>query len=98
MAGDSSAASSFRLKAALVLSVKGRHAEMSMRRVLTTAALSLTVLGFEGTSAQQTTSPTPVLTALDYLEIEQLVYRYGYALDTGTDNGNGYADLYAPDA
>jgi hypothetical protein len=39
-----------------------------------------------------------MLTALDYLEIEQLVYRYGYALDTGADNGYGYADLYAPDA
>jgi hypothetical protein len=39
-----------------------------------------------------------VLTALDYLEIEQLVYRYGYALDTGADNGSGYADLYADDA
>ena len=54
--------------------------------------------GFSGTSAQQPTSPTPVLTALDYLEIEQLVYRYGYALDTGADNGSGYADLYATDA
>jgi hypothetical protein len=39
-----------------------------------------------------------VLTALDYLEIEQLVYRYGYALDTGADNGFAYADLYADDA
>jgi hypothetical protein len=39
-----------------------------------------------------------VLTALDYLEIEQLVYRYGYALDTGADNGLAYADLYADDA
>ena len=38
-----------------------------------------------------------MLTALDYLEIEQLVYRYGYALDTGADNGFAYADLYAPD-
>ena len=49
-----------------------------------------------GTSAQQPSSP-PVLDALDYLEIEQLVYRYGYALDTGADNGFAYADLYAPD-
>ncbi len=62
------------------------------------AALSVLVVGFSGTSAQQPTSPTPVLTPLDYLEIEQLVYRYGYALDTGADNGSGYADLYADDA
>ena len=70
----------------------------SMRRAIAIAALSVLVVGFSGTSAQQPTSPTPVLTALDYLEIEQLVYRYGYALDTGADNGSGYADLYADDA
>ena len=69
-----------------------------MRRAIAIAALSVLVVGFSGTSAQQPTSPTPVLTALDYLEIEQLVYRYGYALDTGADNGFGYADLYADDA
>jgi len=70
----------------------------SMRIAIATAALSVLVVGFSGTSAQQPTSPTPVLTALDYLEIEQLVYRYGYALDTGADNGFAYADLYADDA
>ena len=70
----------------------------SMRRAIAIAALSVLVVGFSGTSAQQPTSPTPVLTPLDYLEIEQLVYRYGYALDTGADNGSGYADLYADDA
>jgi len=64
-----------------------------MRIAIAIAALSVLVVGFSGTSAQQPTSPTPVLTALDYLEIEQLVYRYGYALDTGADNGSGYADL-----
>ena len=70
----------------------------TMRIAIAIAALSVLVVGFSGTSAQQPTSPTPVLTALDYLEIEQLVYRYGYALDTGADNGSGYADLYADDA
>jgi hypothetical protein len=69
-----------------------------MRIAIALAALSVLVVGFSETSAQQPTSPTPVLTALDYLEIEQLVYRYGYALDTGADNGSGYADLYADDA
>ncbi len=71
---------------------------MRPRNVIASAALSLIVLTVGGTSAQQPSSPTPVLTALDYLEIEQLVYRYGYALDTGADNGFAYADLYAPDA
>ncbi len=69
-----------------------------MRKAFATAVLSVLLVGFSGTFAQQPTSPTPVLTALDYLEIEQLVYRYGYALDTGADNGFAYADLYADDA
>jgi hypothetical protein len=69
-----------------------------MRIAIAVVAVSVHLAGFSGTSAQQPTSPTPVLTALDYLEIEQLVYRYGYALDTGADNGFGYADLYADDA
>jgi hypothetical protein len=41
------------------------------------------------------------LTALDYLEIEQLVSSYGHALDSGYgtgENGEAYANLYTPDA
>jgi hypothetical protein len=34
---------------------------------------------------------------MDRIEIQQLVARYGYALDTGADNGYAYADLFAPD-
>ena len=37
------------------------------------------------------------LTALDYIEIRQLVARYAYAVDTGADNGNVYASLFAAD-
>jgi uncharacterized protein (TIGR02246 family) len=37
------------------------------------------------------------LTALDYLEIQQLVARYAYALDSGADAGRMYASLFAPD-
>ena len=53
-----------------------------------------------GAAAAPTLAPAQqlmALGALDYLEIEQLVYRYGFALDTGADNGYAYADLYAPD-
>src|SRR5207253_528528 len=39
----------------------------------------------------------PALSALDYLEIQQLVNRYGWALDSGAGDGYAYADLYAPD-
>jgi len=40
---------------------------------------------------------TPVLTALDYAEIGQLVNRYGQAIDTCSNNGFDYADLYTTD-
>ena len=41
------------------------------------------------------------LTALDYMQIEQLVSSYGHALDSGYgkgENGEAYASLYTPDA
>ena len=37
------------------------------------------------------------LTALDYIEIQQLVARYALAIDTCLNNGYGYADLYTED-
>ena len=37
------------------------------------------------------------LTDLDYIEIKQLVARYGFAVDTGNNNGYDYADLFSAD-
>lgn len=37
------------------------------------------------------------LTALDYIEIEQLVYKYARAIDTCSNNGYDYADLFTAD-
>lgn len=77
---------------------------MATRTWWLATTLSLSVLGLvAGMHAQQKSAttaaaqPAPSLTALDYIEIEQLVYRYGWALDSGADNGFAYADLYAPD-
>jgi hypothetical protein len=50
-----------------------------------------------GRPAATPSSNDPALTALDYLEIEQHVYKYGWALDSGENNGYAYADLYAAD-
>ena len=51
--------------------------------------------------AQRGASPPaaspPSLTALDHIEIRQLVARYAYAVDTGADNGRVYAALFVPD-
>lgn len=38
------------------------------------------------------------LTAMDYIEIQQLVSSYPYGLDGNTDNGESYANLFAPGA
>lgn len=37
------------------------------------------------------------LTAMDYIEIQQLTNAYGQDIDTCTNNGYDYADLYTPD-
>jgi hypothetical protein len=60
------------------------------------SVLALTEIHGQQKSRTNAPPPAPSLTALDYIEIEQLVYRYGWALDSGADNGFAYADLYAP--
>jgi hypothetical protein len=46
--------------------------------------------------AQQRNAPS-TLTPMDYIDIQQLVSRYPYALDTGAEGGYMYADLFTPD-
>ncbi len=41
---------------------------------------------------------TMLLTPQDYIEIQQLVSSYPYGLDENTDNGESYANLFAPGA
>ena len=62
-----------------------------MRMALTAIAMAL-VLGTSGIAQ----APMK-LTAMDYIEIEQLVAKYSRALDTCANNGYDYADLYTPD-
>ena len=70
-----------------------------MRNWTTLAAVALGVgIGALVTmQAQQQRGQAPALTALDYIQIQQLVAHYSYALDTGADDGYMYADLFAPD-
>jgi hypothetical protein len=58
-----------------------------------TIVAAAVVATFMGVQAQQRNRP---LTAQDYAEIQQLVARYSFAIDTGADNGYAYADLFAP--
>jgi SnoaL-like domain len=68
---------------------------------LLAVAFSVAVLALVAARTQQqgtnTSSDASALTALDYLEIQQLVTRYAYALDSGADNGYMYAGLFASD-
>ena len=45
--------------------------------------------------AQRTRAPA--LSAEDYYEIQQLMYRYAHAIDTCTNGGYDYADVYTED-
>ncbi len=47
--------------------------------------------------ASAASAKAPALTALDYIEIQQLQNKYGIDIDTCTNNGYDYADLYTPD-
>ena len=62
-------------------------------------AITLAVMMQGSLRAQQPASPAaPIsLTALDYFEIGQLVARYARAIDTCSNNGYDYADLFTAD-
>jgi hypothetical protein len=47
--------------------------------------------------AADASAKSPQLTAQDYIDIQQLVASYGYAIDKCTHGGYDYADLYTPD-
>ncbi|HTR38322.1 MAG TPA: nuclear transport factor 2 family protein [Bryobacteraceae bacterium] len=48
-------------------------------------------------SADAASAKAPAFSALDYIEIQQLQNKYGIDIDTCTNNGYDYADLYTPD-
>jgi hypothetical protein len=72
-----------------------------MRATLLAIGLGVGLVGLVALKAQQTRPAGPAgvmaLTAMDYIQIRQLVNRYGFALDTGSRDGYDYADLFAPD-
>jgi hypothetical protein len=49
------------------------------------------------TTSMRAATRAPTLTALDYIEIQQLVNRYAFAIDSCSNNGYDYADLYSHD-
>ena len=72
---------------------------MSKGKALIAAALTVSVAAATMVMVQaQQKSKAPTLTPLDYVEIQQLVARYPYALNSGANNGYVMADLFTPDA
>jgi len=71
----------------------------TLRNRVITISIAVGVLGIALAQAQQKPSGSGVmaLTAMDYIQIKQLVNRYAFAVDTGSRNGYDYADLFAPD-
>ncbi len=59
------------------------------------AAAAWLILALAPLQAQEKKAAT--LTAMDYIEIQQLVNKYGQDIDTCTNNGYDYADLYTTD-
>ena len=72
-----------------------------MPRRTAAGALVLTLLAFaspaSGQGARAGAAAPSELTALDYIQIEQLVARYARAIDTCSNNGYDYADLFTAD-
>src|SRR6516164_8250922 len=63
------------------------------------AVLAVALAALVGTTSGQVKPGVKALTLtpVDYIEIRQLVNRYAFALDTGSNNGYDYADLFAAD-
>jgi hypothetical protein len=73
-----------------------RRRANSVARVLLPIALAV-ALDSASAFAQQPPLPISTLTALDYFEIGQLVSKYARAIDTCSNNGYDYADLFTAD-
>src|SRR4029079_15640502 len=67
----------------------------TMRRLRILTVLAVLTLSAAGPSAQS--AGFLPLTPMDRIEIQQLIARYAYALDTGGRNGYDYADLFEAD-
>ena len=66
-------------------------------RLAVSALVVVWLAASDGAHAQPATAAPGELTALDYFEIQQLVARYARAIDTCSNNGYDYADLFTPD-
>ena len=71
------------------------HTSLPLRAVVFGTLLLAAAVAARATAARR--APVTPLTALDYIDIQQLLHRYAFALDTCSNNGYDYADLFTPD-
>ncbi len=57
----------------------------------------IATLAIVSSMAVASSAAAPALTAMDYVEIQQLVARTSFALDTAADNGIAFAQLFTAD-
>jgi hypothetical protein len=68
------------------------------QRLAFVVIIAICAVASRAAGAQSRSSSAPrELTALDYIEIQQLVAKYARAIDTCSNNGYDYADLFTPD-
>ena len=72
------------------------HLVKHARAVMILGVGLVALVALVAVAAQQAPAQAPALTPQDYIEIQQLVNRYAFALDTCSNNGYDYADLYTP--
>jgi hypothetical protein len=77
-----------------------KHATRLGLSTALTAFVCIVLVAAVGGQQQRSTGQgqAPALTAMDYIQIQQLVSSYPYGLDGNTDNGESYANLFAPGA
>src|SRR5215831_6854760 len=77
----------------------GAHMSTPVRQAIRPAILCVALVALVGVTSGQvkSTAKAMTLTPMDYIEIQQLVNRSAFALDTGSSNGYDYADLFAAD-
>lgn len=70
---------------------------MRGKAIVTICAAMLAVVIVQAHERADKSAKPMVLTAQDYIDIQQLAARYAYAIDKCTNSGYDYADLYTPD-
>jgi hypothetical protein len=66
-------------------------------KVLLTIGLAVSLWAGVAVWAQKVATKATGLTAADYIEIQQLAARSSYAIDSGANGGELFADLFAPE-